>query len=51
MISRQLGIKFLTGDEQFKDFEGVEFVKWPPDWALIFILPFIFIKLIVKGKV
>ena len=27
MISRQLGIKFLTGDEQFKDFEGVEFVK------------------------
>lgn len=27
MIARQLGIKFLTGDEQFEDMENVEFVK------------------------
>ena len=27
IIARRMGIMFLTGDEQFKDFEGVEFVK------------------------
>lgn len=26
-LAKQLGIKFLTGDEQFKDMENVEFVK------------------------
>ncbi len=26
-VARRLEIKFLTGDEDFKDFEGVEFVK------------------------
>lgn len=26
-LSKQLGIKFLTGDEQFKDLDNVEFVK------------------------
>lgn len=26
-VSKRLGIKFLTGDEDFKDFENVEFVK------------------------
>lgn len=26
-FAKQLGIKFLTGDEQFKDMENVEFVK------------------------
>ena len=27
VFAKQLGIKFLTGDEQFKDMENVEFVK------------------------
>ncbi len=27
MMARQLGIKFLTGDEQFKDMENVEFLN------------------------
>ena len=27
IISRYLGIKFLTGDSKFRDFENVEFVK------------------------
>ncbi len=27
IISQQLGIKFLTGDSKFKNFENVEFVK------------------------
>ena len=27
IYARRHGMKFLTGDEQFKDFEGVEFVK------------------------
>ena len=27
VISKRLGIKFLTGDKEFKDFENVEFVK------------------------
>jgi hypothetical protein len=27
IIAKRLGIKFLTGDEQFKDLENVEFVK------------------------
>lgn len=26
-LAKQLGIKFLTGDEQFKDMENVEFIK------------------------
>lgn len=26
-LAKQLGIKFLTGDKQFKDMENVEFVK------------------------
>ncbi|MCF7910147.1 PIN domain-containing protein [Candidatus Pacearchaeota archaeon] len=26
-MARDLGIKFLTGDKEFEDFEGVEFVK------------------------
>jgi hypothetical protein len=26
-LSKRLGVKFLTGDEQFKDIENVEFVK------------------------
>ena len=28
ILSRKLGAKFLTGDEQFKEFENVEFVKF-----------------------
>ena len=27
VIAKELGIKFLTGDNQFKDLNGVEFVK------------------------
>jgi len=27
VLSRRLGIKFLTGDKEFEDFEDVEFVK------------------------
>jgi uncharacterized protein len=27
MLAKSLGIKFLTGDEQFRDMENVEFVK------------------------
>ncbi len=27
VIARKFSIPFLTGDEQFKDFDGVEFVK------------------------
>lgn len=27
VIARELGIKFLTGDEQFKDMSNIEFVK------------------------
>ncbi len=27
VISKRLGIKFLTGDEKFKDLENVEYVK------------------------
>jgi len=27
ILSLQLGIKFLTGDKEFKDFKNVEFVK------------------------
>ena len=26
-VAKRLGMKFLTGDEDFKDFENVEFVK------------------------
>ena len=26
-IAKRLGIKFLTGDKEFKDFENVEFIK------------------------
>ena len=26
-LAKKLGVKFLTGDEQFKDMENVEFVK------------------------
>ena len=28
LMAKELGIKFLTGDKEFKDFENVEFVKW-----------------------
>lgn len=27
IVAKRLGIKFLTGDEDFKDFDNVEFVK------------------------
>ncbi len=27
LIAKRLGIKFLTGDEGFRDFENVEFIK------------------------
>ena len=26
-LAKKLGIKFLTGDKEFKDFDNVEFVK------------------------
>jgi len=27
IVARKLGVKFLTGDQQFKEFDNVEFVK------------------------